>query len=68
MKTENPGGFTENVCVIQGTKEYDGFFVKIVAQNEIFVAYKVDAEGKTLETLACVPDLITIVNLKASMW
>ena len=67
MTTENPGGFTEDVCIIQGVEEYSGYFVKITAQNEIFIADKVDSDGNFKEMLACSPDIISIVNLEASM-
>ena len=68
MNTENNGGFTQNTCDIKGLDEYEGYFVQIIAKNENYIAWKVDSEGKKEKILATIPDLISILNLKASMF
>ena len=68
METESNGGFTQNSCDIQGLDEYEGYFVQIIAKNENYIAWKVDSDGKKKEKiLATIPDIISILNLKASM-
>lgn len=42
--------------------------MRVVAKNENYIAEKIDAAGIVETTLATIPDLITIVDLEASMW
>ncbi len=59
---ENGAGFTKVVSVIEGLEGYAGYYVKVQAKNENYIAQTVDSKGKEVEMLACTPDLISIVD------
>ena len=54
--------------MIEGLEEYSGYYVKVQAKNENYVAQSVDFKGRELQMLACTPDLISIVDSNTGMY
>ncbi len=65
MEPDTGGGFTKNITTVQSADK--GIVLKVTAKNENYVAERVNSNGK-VDVLATIPDIITIVNLEASMW
>lgn len=55
-------GFTTVVSVVEGLDKFAGHLVRIKAKNENYIAESVDAKGTEIDTLACTPDLISVVD------
>lgn len=68
METKNEGGFIKNVTFVEGADKYQGITVRITSLNENYVVEKVNSEEIVEDIVATIPDVITVVNLEASMW
>eukprot|EP00118_Oscarella_pearsei_P002054 m.9338 g.9338 ORF g.9338 m.9338 type:complete len:991 (+) comp21278_c0_seq1:40-3012(+) len=55
-------GFTRGHVIVEGFHPFAGQTMEIALQNEFLVARLRDEDGSLGETMACVPDLITIID------
>ena len=62
MDRESGAGFTKVICIIEGLEDYAGYYLKVQAKNENYIAQNVNAKGEEIEMLACTPDLISVVD------
>ena len=70
-KYTSGAGFLGGYCDVKGTGKYDGYYVRVYAKNENYVAKEMDSAGenaKVKNVLACMPDVVTIVNTNPSKW
>ncbi|KAL3860781.1 hypothetical protein ACJMK2_010851 [Sinanodonta woodiana] len=59
---ETTGGFNRGFLNIEGLENYQGKYVSIEFQNEFLLARSLTAGGQFSSVLACVPDLIAVVD------
>ena len=62
VRREITGGFTKGRIVIDGLETFAGKTITIDFQNEFLVA-RYEEEGQAGDVLACVPDLITVLDI-----
>ncbi|XP_046373884.2 uncharacterized protein LOC124147265 [Haliotis rufescens] len=62
VQRETSGGFNRGKVIIEGLDCFSGQTILVDFQNENLVVFPLDAEKKAGKPVACVPDLITIVD------
>ena len=67
VKRELTGGYSMGVLKIDGLDEYAGQKLTIEFQNEFLIARLDGDDGQKGKILACVPDLITILDIDSAL-
>ncbi|XP_071082483.1 uncharacterized protein [Haliotis cracherodii] len=62
VQRETSGGFNRGKVIIEGLDSFSGQTILVEFQNENLIIFPLDAEKKAWKPVACVPDLITIVD------